>query len=151
MVGAKSSRITPTSPEEPADKRAQHEVGDSNRGRDKETIVIPKEEEEQGGETSGAKTDVKTKAHRSDVLWAPEFRHYAGRLIHHADSAFHNIGIAFGVLQSCILSRDARVVKGCTEDLVGEIAQSLLNIDLGTVGFCLVVPSERRRKREGRQ
>lgn len=67
---------------------------------------------------------------------APEVFHYAGRLIHHADSASTNIGTAFGLLQSCILPRDARVVKGCTEDLNGEIAQALLSVSC----YCSLLP-----------
>jgi hypothetical protein len=59
--------------------------------------------------------------------WAPEVRHYSGRLIHHADSAA-NIGVAFGLLRSAILPRDAAKVEGVTEDLTGEIAQALLKV-----------------------
>lgn len=127
-TSARSLRITLTSPEEPTEKRARHEVGDINRGRDKETIVILQEEEKQGSETGMGETDVETRAPASEDVWAAEFRHYTGRLIHHADSASHNIETALGVLRSCILPRDAKAVSGCTKGLVREIAQSLLNV-----------------------
>lgn len=127
MVGAGSSRVTPVSPKGPPKKRAQHEEGDTSRGKDKETILI-KEEEERGGKTSGDGIDTETRVPAREVPWAPEVCHYVGRLIHHADNASSNIETAFGLLRSYILPRDARAVKGYADHLTGEIAQVLLNV-----------------------
>lgn len=41
------------------------------------------------------------------------------------------------MLQACILLRDAKAVTGCTKDLVGEIAQSLLNVSFLVSPFFL--------------
>lgn len=119
--GAGSLRAASISPEGPPEKRTRHEEGDSSRGKEKDTILI-EEEEERGGETGGEEADAETRVPSREVPWAPEFRHYVERLIHHADSASTNIGTAFGVLRSSILPRDARAVKGSTKDLTGEIA-----------------------------
>lgn len=128
VPGAESLRVASFSPEGPPEKRARHEEGDSSRGKKKEMIAIPKEEEERGGKIGEGETDVETRAWANEVPWAPVFCHYARCLIHHTDSASSNIGTTFRVLRSCILPRDARAVKGCTEDLTGEIAQTLLNV-----------------------
>lgn len=98
VAGAGSSRAVPISPEGPPKKRARHEEGNSCRGKDKETILITEEEgDDRGGETSEGEIDTEARFRPRDLLWAPEFRHYVGCLIHHADNV-SNFGTAFGML-----------------------------------------------------
>lgn len=74
-------------------------MGHTSRKKDKETIEIMEGvEEEQDGESVGKESEAEGMALARDVPWAPEFHHYNGRLIHHADSASRNIGMAYGVL-----------------------------------------------------
>lgn len=47
--------------------------------------------------------------------------------IHHADSV-SNLDVAFGMLQGCVIPRDAQAVEGLTEDLTDEIAQALFSV-----------------------
>ncbi|KAI8567496.1 hypothetical protein RHMOL_Rhmol02G0126900 [Rhododendron molle] len=121
---AGTSRVTPVSPREPPKKKARHEEGDGGRGMEYETILIEDEEpkgecrEETGGGEGG------TWVHPKDLPWALEFCHYAGHLIHHADSIC-NLSVAFGMLWGCIFPWDAKAVQGLTEDITGEIAQAL--------------------------
>lgn len=76
----------------------------------------------------GKESEVEGRAQARDVPWAPEFFHYRSRLIHYADNTSWNIGTAYGVLRACILPRDAELIIGSTNDLVGELAQSLLSV-----------------------
>lgn len=77
MTGAGSSRVTPISLEELAEKRARIEAGDSSRGKEKETITIPEEEED--GESAEGEAEADARAWARDAPWTPEFRHYSGR------------------------------------------------------------------------
>lgn len=125
--GAGTSRASSGSPQGPPQKRARPDVA-GPQGERVETLVINEGEEDREAETGGEGTDAETWVPARDVPWAPEVRHYAGRLITCADSAATNIGTAYGLLQSAILPRDARAVKGLTEDLCGEAAQALLAV-----------------------
>lgn len=127
--GAGPSGVTPASPEERPEKRTRHEEAEGTQARDKDPIVIEEEDgDDQGGSADGAGTDTEVRASARETPWAPEVRHYTGRLIHHADSAVSNIGTAFGLMRSCVLPRDAKSISGRTEDLTGEIAQALIMV-----------------------
>lgn len=78
--------------------------------------------------TEEERAELETRTQARNAPWAPEVRHYSGRLIHHADCAAANIGTAYGLLRSAILPKDAAKVNGVTEDLTGEIAQALLSV-----------------------
>lgn len=126
--GAGTSGVIPVSPQEPPAKRTRREGEGSARGKEKETSRITEEEgrvEEQDQESSERIEG--TWVHPRDAPWAPEFCHYAGRQIHHADSV-SNLGTAFGMLHGCILPRDAKAVQGLTEDITAEIAQALFTV-----------------------
>lgn len=129
IEGAGTSNTTAIPLEEPSKKRTRIEAGDTSLGKE-ETIEIRDEEEEKDRGSVGKESVVESMAWARDVPWALEFRHYSGHLIHHADSASRNIGTAYKLLCSCVLPRDAKLVTGSTNDLVGELAQSLLNVRL---------------------
>jgi hypothetical protein len=136
--GAGTSRTASASPQGPPEKRARPNEGDGGRGTGADPIAIPEEGEERLAEAEEEGTHAETFVLASEVPWAPEVRHYSGRLIHHADSAANNIGTAFGLLRSVILPKDAAKVEGVTEDLTGEIAQALLNVSLYLLLFASV-------------
>lgn len=136
--GAGSSRPASVSPQGPSEKRARPNEDGSGRGGGTETVVLDEEVAWEAG-TGDEGTDGETRVPAREVPWAPEVRHYTGRLIHHADSAAGNLGTAFGLLRSTILPKDARTIKGRTEDLTGEIAQALLSVSSCVSLFTLVL------------
>lgn len=114
-----TSNTAAISLEEPSKKRTRIKAGDTNWGKEKETIEIRDEEEEKDEGSVGKESKAESMAQARDVPWALEFRHYSGRLIHHADSASRNIGTAYGLLHSFVLPRDAKQITRSTKDLGG--------------------------------
>ncbi|KAI8549134.1 hypothetical protein RHMOL_Rhmol06G0002900 [Rhododendron molle] len=121
--GAGTSGVTPVSPQGPPEKRTRRESADGDRSADKQPIDVEDEPEGRREEQSAEGVEG-TWVHPWELPWTPEFRHYSSRLITHADT-IKNLGVAYGMLQGCILPRDAQAVDGVTEDLTGEIAQAL--------------------------
>ncbi|KAI8549136.1 hypothetical protein RHMOL_Rhmol06G0003100 [Rhododendron molle] len=119
--GAGTSRVTPASPQGSLEKRARHEEGGGDRSKEKELIII-EEEQEGGGVERPTDGEEGSWVHPRELPWALEFRHYAGRVISHADSV-KNLSLAYGMLQGYILPRDAQAIDGLTEDLTTEIPE----------------------------